>query len=149
MTVYRHAIAPSGHDMSGTFVLRGRLHGPKLAEKYAGQTIADGDDVIVATIPEGGMLLAGYYRIATGEGSSKTIDVGLSEDGTDFLSNLDVQTGAGNWTAMTSPGYESDDFDQPVSSATDIYVNMDTAIGTAVVDFMWIGVIANEYLMQA
>jgi hypothetical protein len=136
MTIFRHEIAPSMDSNAGLFVVRGRLDGPALAEKYAGQTIANADDVIIATIPAGSLVLSGYYQITTGEGSSKTIDVGYSQNGTDNLSNLDVQTAA-SWTIMTDPNFASDDFDVR-DAATDVYVNMDTAIGTAVVDFMWI-----------
>jgi hypothetical protein len=146
MATYTHKIAPSSSDQAGLFVVRGRLSGPELAKRNQGVSFSNGDDVIIATIPAGALVLSGYYKISTGEGASQTIDVGYSAGGTDNLTNLDIQT-AGTWTIMTDPNFNSDDFDER-SSDTDIYVQMDTVVASAVVDFMWICVMGTDQIID-
>jgi hypothetical protein len=146
MAVFNQKIAPSSSDnTNGVFVVRGRLDGPRLAGMGQGSP-GNGDDVIVATIPGGSLVLSGYYQITTGEGASQTIDVGYSAGGTDCLSNLDIQTAA-SWVIMTDPNFNSDDFDIR-DADTDVYVQMDTVVDTGVIDFMWICVKQTDHLMK-
>jgi hypothetical protein len=139
MAIYDHYIAPTASsDGSGLFVVRFRVD-------FGKQNVASGDDLRVAKIKDGWLLLSGYYKIVTGNGASKTIDVGYSQNDASIISNLDIQT-AGNWTIATAPVLNGDAFKE-YTSAGYIWVNADAAIDAGVVDFMFPAVLTTDRLI--
>jgi hypothetical protein len=132
-------------NAANVFVVRARAD-------FRKHNLAASDDLIVAKVPTGVLLLGGWYRNVIAEGSAATVKVGTTAGGSNIVSgaNINSVVASNAWTQLTLPLISSgSDLPMYGSSSADvnIYVRPNAAVDNAVLDLMFIAVEANDVVM--
>lgn len=126
-------LAPSQNPTEGTvWTARGRVNFKVLANKL-GRVVPANDGAAIIDLPAGTTLLGGHIASPIVEGGTLTVDIGITNGGTEIQAGWNANNNTTPTKFGTKPLFEGD-ADYPLNSATTIYMQANNAADKAVVD---------------